>query len=285
MAKSAQVLTKAITASHFDTLSRPTSRFAPFSMPQYPAPDSSATSVGARGPRRSRPIGHIATAHAGFKEKSSEFSSNQRTPMEAFRSADPGTNNLYDCMRWIIERNLPMCDVDNSLTRRFVTKKPTATETLKDAMRRVPKRVGDRVEKEIGTSFGVVFDSWSSGLFLYLAVVAVASERERQARRAAYRSLVDGGWSDSGRTHRPPKKNASRVRQGRVDAARRSIRGCASHRLNIAVARLLSGYHEIIASILRIMTLFRQSKNAAKLARSTCAPSPLTLRGGRPHSQ
>ncbi|DAZ92940.1 TPA: hypothetical protein N0F65_008730 [Lagenidium giganteum] len=70
------------------------------------------------------------------------------------RSKHPSFEDDYAAF-WVVERNLPLCEEENDLTCKRVKMRPTTSETLKRAMRRVAARVGDTIALEIGSGFGL----------------------------------------------------------------------------------------------------------------------------------
>ncbi|KAG6957148.1 hypothetical protein JG687_00010171 [Phytophthora cactorum] len=102
-----------------------------------------------------------------------EFQRRNLTSLEVFVFVDEVTTHMYDWLRWIVERNLLLCEVENQLTRQLVRLKPTSVGTLKTYMHRVADRVGNTIAKEMGECFGIMFDRWSSGTRHFVAVFVV----------------------------------------------------------------------------------------------------------------
>ncbi|KAG3072665.1 hypothetical protein PI124_g18015 [Phytophthora idaei] len=104
---------------------------------------------------------------------------------------------MYDWLRWIVERNLPLSEVENPLTRQLVRMRPTSATTIKTYMERVAGRVGNTIAKEMGTFFGIMWDGWSSGTYHYVAVVAVyAGSNGRVERVVVFSPTEDGQTAD-----------------------------------------------------------------------------------------
>ncbi|DBA01269.1 TPA: hypothetical protein N0F65_010861, partial [Lagenidium giganteum] len=80
-----------------------------------------------------------------------------------FHFADAATANVHKWTRWIIEQNLPFCEIENKLTRQMVRLDPVTISTVKRAMELAAKRIGAAIEEEMGEGFGFVFDGWSKG--------------------------------------------------------------------------------------------------------------------------
>ncbi|RLN94129.1 hypothetical protein BBJ28_00023360, partial [Nothophytophthora sp. Chile5] len=94
--------------------------------------------------------------------------------------------------------NLPFSEVEDPLTRRVVTMRPTTTVMLKTYMRRVAERVGNTIATEMGTAFGLMFDGWTSGTHHYVAVFAVYHGTDGHCERLIGLSpMVDGLTADA----------------------------------------------------------------------------------------
>ncbi|KAG3126503.1 hypothetical protein PI124_g12272 [Phytophthora idaei] len=118
-------------------------------------------------------ISHLNSKHLTHGEEDAEFQRRNLTSLEVFGFVDEVTTLMYDWLRWIVERTLPLCEVENQLTRQLVRMKPTSAETLKTYMQRVADREGNTIAKEMGECFGIMFDGCSSGTRHFVAVFVV----------------------------------------------------------------------------------------------------------------
>ncbi|KAG3116523.1 hypothetical protein PI124_g4857 [Phytophthora idaei] len=142
-------------------------------------------------------MSHLGSVHPTHGEEYEQFQRRNLTSLEVFGFADETTTNMYDWLRWIVERNLPLSEVKNPLTRQLVRMRPTSATTLKTYMERVAGRVGNTIAKEMGTFFGIMWDGWSSGTYHYVTVVAVyAGSNGRVERVIALSPTEDGQTAD-----------------------------------------------------------------------------------------
>lgn len=230
--------------------------------------------------------GHLATTHPTYVADYDQYQLSRVTPLQAFGFVDAATSNIYDWMKWVVERNMPLCEVENELTRKVVKMKPTTAETLKTNMRHVAKRVGQGIAEDMGSLFGIMFDGWSSGQYHFVGVLAVYCVNDvRYERLIGLSPLEDGQTADAHIDHLDRildvyGKHKSQVTFIVADncATNQSIAtkldvplvGCASHRLNLAVNKFLSGYSELILNpIQNLMVALRTANNAAQLRRYT----------------
>ena len=118
--------------------------------------------------------------------------------METFGFVDEETTNMYDWMRLIVERNLPFCEVENPLMRELVKMRPVSVAALKTSMQQVAKTIGNGIGADMGESFGVMFDGWSSGTSHFVATFAVFRiGKERHERLSALSQKEDGLTADA----------------------------------------------------------------------------------------
>jgi hypothetical protein len=230
-------------------------------------------------------ISHLATKHPAYQDNYSEFQTRSLSTLDAFGFVDEDTNNLYDWMRWLVERNLPLSEVEEKLTRELVRMRPTTAETLKRTMRKVAERVGNKISNEMGTIFGIMFDGWSHRSTHYLATFAVFTvENVRVQRLMAISPMEEGMTADAhieylGSVLAVYEKDKSMVKflvadncntnKSIATKMRVPLIGCASHRFNLAVQRIIEDNADQISLIQTLMVQLRQPNNAAQLARFT----------------
>ena len=224
----------------------------------------------------------LVTKHSDYEKEFEEFSRGKVTPLEVFGFVDSDTCNMYDWMRWVAERSLPLCEVENELKRKMVKMRPTTTDTLKTYMRRVADRVGNALAAEMGTVFGLIFDGCSSGSFHFAAVLAVYQHGdERRERLFGLSPMEHGQTADAHIEHLKATlgvygKDIAMVKFliGDNCATNQSVAtkldvplvGCASHRFAV---RFLSESKDMISQIHKLMTQLRLPNHAAGLARHT----------------
>lgn len=239
----------------------------------------------AAGTGYSNLLSHLAGKHPRHADDYAEFQRRAIPRMEVFGFVDPDTSNMYDWMRYVVERNLPLAEVDNKLTRQLVKMRPTCAETLKKKMRHVAKRVGEKIAGEMGQVFGLMFDGWSAGPLHFVALIAVYEQGgERQQRLLALSNLEDGQTADAhieyvvsvlaiyGKDLANVKfligDNCS-TNQSMATKLGVPLVGCASHRFNLAVIRFISEPDDIVSRVQVLMTQLRQPNNAAVLSHHT----------------
>ncbi|KAG2775699.1 hypothetical protein PC129_g17075 [Phytophthora cactorum] len=118
-------------------------------------------------------LGHLSTKHAGYLEEYAEIEAAAASTMDMFGFVDDVTLTIYLWMRWIIQCNLPITEVENKLTREVVTMELTTVRTMKVYLRYVAGKVGQTIASEMGESFGLMFDGWTCNSLHFLGIFAV----------------------------------------------------------------------------------------------------------------
>ncbi|RLN87609.1 hypothetical protein BBJ28_00017352 [Nothophytophthora sp. Chile5] len=122
-------------------------------------------------------ISHLAAKHPTHGEEFTEFQRRNLTSFEVFGFVDQDTSEMYDWLHWVMARNLPFSEVEDPLTRR---------------------RVGNTIATEVDTAFGLMFDSWMSGTYHYVAVFALYHGTDSHCERLIGLSpMVDGFTADA----------------------------------------------------------------------------------------
>ncbi|KAG2784122.1 hypothetical protein PC129_g572 [Phytophthora cactorum] len=93
--------------------------------------------------------------------------------LSSFGFVSETTQHHYEWLHWIVERNLPISEVDNPLTRSMSRLKPVSSKTLKADMQKVARNVGVLIEKEMSNFFGVMWDGWSHSSVHYVVIYGV----------------------------------------------------------------------------------------------------------------
>ncbi|KAF4130510.1 hypothetical protein GN958_ATG20312 [Phytophthora infestans] len=65
-------------------------------------------------------LSHLNSKHAGYAAGFAELHATQTPALTTFGFVDDVTRNIYQWMVWVIERNLPITEVENKATRAVV---------------------------------------------------------------------------------------------------------------------------------------------------------------------
>ncbi|KAG6962081.1 hypothetical protein JG688_00008784 [Phytophthora aleatoria] len=117
-------------------------------------------------------LGHLGTKHAGYVEGCTGHEAAAASTVNRFGFVDDIKLTIYLWMRWIIQCNLPITEVENKLTRKVVTMKPTTVRAMKVYLRYVAGKVDQTIASEMGESFGLMFDRWTCNFLHLLGIFA-----------------------------------------------------------------------------------------------------------------
>ncbi|KAG2795335.1 hypothetical protein PC112_g22682 [Phytophthora cactorum] len=134
---------------------------------------------------------------------------------------------------------MPLSEVDNELTRSMSGWTSVSSRVLLNSMHDVAKKVGMALEVTLGICFGIMFDGWSSGSMHYVAVYGVF-ETDGNLRLQLLAVFIVGG-------------NCS-TNQSIATKIGVPLVGCASHRFNLAVTKLLAEYEPLLAQVNTLMS-------------------------------
>ncbi|KAG6618481.1 Phosphoenolpyruvate carboxykinase [Phytophthora cinnamomi] len=202
-------------------------------------------------------LSHLTSTHPDFEE-TYQASVATDAPLSSFGFVSEATQHRYQWLQWVVERNMPISEVDDPLTRSMASWKPVSSKTLKLDMQTCSANVGDVIEKELGD------------IMHYVGIYGVTFVNgKRRERLLSLSPLVDG--SQDAEVHIAMFKRVLSLYNKNVVAALMELPlvGCASHRYNLAVNRYLAAYESELAAVNSLMVQLRHVNNAAELAKYT----------------
>lgn len=140
-------------------------------------------------------MGHLSAKHKDFAAEYADFQRSATQSLDSFGFVDEITSNMYLWLNWIVERNLPLCEVENPTTRSVVKMEPTTARTLKTYMLHTAGRVGAVISAEMGSAFGVMFDGWTNNSIHFLGVYAIYMKGDKRCQRLLAVSPMQDGQS------------------------------------------------------------------------------------------
>ena len=95
-------------------------------------------------------------------------------PMNKYiQSTGPKARNIHGWISWIIDQNLPFTFCESKLTRKYTSLKEICVKTLKKYMKLLQIKMRKAIEKQLPSSFGLIFDGWTIGSEHYSAIFAI----------------------------------------------------------------------------------------------------------------
>ncbi|ETP01333.1 hypothetical protein F441_21409, partial [Phytophthora nicotianae CJ01A1] len=106
-------------------------------------------------------VSHLASRHEEFGVQYDARHRGAERLLQAFGFVSEETSHRYQWLRWVVERNMPLFEVDDEQTGAMSKWRPTNPKALKADMITVPSKVGAIIAKEMGNLFGIMFNGWS----------------------------------------------------------------------------------------------------------------------------
>uniref|UniRef100_H3GUY7 Uncharacterized protein n=1 Tax=Phytophthora ramorum TaxID=164328 RepID=H3GUY7_PHYRM len=163
---------------------------------------------------------------------------------------------------------------------------PVTVKAVKKCMEGIASAVGIKLEKELGTLIGLMFDGWTHAGVHYIGLYAVyEAEGELRVPLLGLPPLTDG--THTADAHAQLFENVLDVYHKTNDmvgflvgdncntnqciANKMGIPlvGCASHRFNLAVNKFLAPYESLLGEVNDLMVALRQENNFAELKKHT----------------
>ncbi|OWZ19062.1 hypothetical protein PHMEG_0006747 [Phytophthora megakarya] len=182
--------------------------------------------------------------------------------------------------------NMPIQEVEDELTHAMSKLRPVTVKAVNKCMEGIAIKVGCKLEKELGTLFGLMFDGWTHGGTYYVALYGVYEDDEKlRVPLLGLSPLVDG--TQTADAYVELFKNILDVydktrhmvgflvgdncntNQAIANKMGVPLVGCASHRFNLAVNKFLAPYEDLLADVNTLMVELRHENNLAELKKHT----------------
>ncbi|DBA02560.1 TPA: hypothetical protein N0F65_011032 [Lagenidium giganteum] len=185
-------------------------------------------------------ISHLAAKHPDYASRHKEYLQQSAQDLSSFGFVDELTMDVFKWMNWVVDRNLPLCEVESDVTRAVVTIKPTTARTLKTYMWHVAKKIGKVLAAEMGESHSIYF----LGLYVIykhqgercdrLLAISPMDDGQSANAHAAYISQVMCFYGKSTAMVRFIAADNCATNQCLATKMKIPLIGCASHQYNLA---------------------------------------------------
>ena len=127
-------------------------------------------------------MSHLSDKHPHYVDDYAEWEQAGGQQLESFGFVSDKATKIFNWMHWVLERNMPLEEVDNELTRSMSKWDSDSSKTLKKYMQLVVRKVEAVIASEMPSSIGLLFDGWTSGSTYFVAIYAtyvIKSETRR----------------------------------------------------------------------------------------------------------
>ncbi|KAG3092122.1 hypothetical protein PI124_g6733 [Phytophthora idaei] len=222
---------------------------------------------------------HLGARHAGYQTL---FESSSGRSLQSYGFVSEEASQLFQWIQSIIVRNVPIHEVEDALTRAMSKPRPVTVEAVKKCLEGLALKVGHKLEKGLGTRFGLMFDGWSHAGVHYVALFDVyEADGKLHVALLGLSPLADG--SQTADAHVTLFENILDVydktkemveflvgdncntNQSVANKLDVPFVGCASHRLNLAVNKFLAPPESLLSVVNTLMVELRQENNYTEL--------------------
>ena len=249
-------------------------------------------------------INHLNSQHSGWNKASdgrqatletSGFSGISHSDASAatstsILSSSTKATNICSWIEWVCVGLKPFNFVSDSLTRKYTNLEPISVNTLKKYMDLLVKRVEKKIAQTLPEKFALIIDAWTANSTHFVAVFASYPdntslgfsrvllgfsplESETEFTAEEHKTFLE--WMLSNVYNKSLTNvvaiigdNAA-VNKTLADTCKTRFIGCASHRFNLAVNKLLEDWKEILDKVHSLMISLRSLKLAGALRMRT----------------
>ncbi|OWY97632.1 hypothetical protein PHMEG_00031791, partial [Phytophthora megakarya] len=217
---------------------------------------------------------NLSLNHLDFQERFQQSHGARSLVGHGILSEKP--SELYCWVRWVVQRDLSICELENNLTRSM--RKPITAKALLKAIEGVSIKVSQKLEVEMGESFGLIFDGWSQCSMHYVGFFVVyCVDNQLRVQLLGLLTLEDGSHTADGHQNQTRRVWCTGAMVsfllGDACVTNKAIQmtvplmECASRRFNLVVKKRLASHRPILVTVNSLMVQLRQPNNAAQLAK------------------
>ena len=230
---------------------------------------------------------HIRTSHKNFREEVNSY-----FPALPFSQPLPSdkTKRVYGWLDWVISAGLPFNFCDRESTKKYSNVDSISSKLLTEYVKKMVKKVECKVRESLPDKFGILTDGWSemstSTHFVGIFALYPNKEVKQEAPLLAFLPLYDEISLDSDShinfieftlgVYGKDKKAlqflvSDNENLNKAIARKLSIPmiGCASHRLNLAIKKILASYSVEVDMIQKLMVRLPSLTLSTKLRTKT----------------
>ncbi|KAG3116415.1 hypothetical protein PI125_g4667 [Phytophthora idaei] len=118
-------------------------------------------------------LSHLRDKHPDCEADYHTHASSLAGNLHSFRFVGEKVANIYYWMEWVVDRNMPLSEVDRPTTRSMSRLKTISSKTLKKYLAATTRAVEKEIAKTIPPTFGAMYDGWTCFSAPYVALYIV----------------------------------------------------------------------------------------------------------------
>lgn len=211
--------------------------------------------------------------------------------LDKFVFSSARDSDVFRIIEWVIMRDQPISEIDDSITRSILNVKPICSSSLRRYILSLVPLVEDRIKSALPESFGIMFDGWTRNQIHYVAIFCTYTDKDGKycETMIACGPLLEEG-DLSAEQHYEFLVESLEVYDRTIDnvvcligdncAVNRlfatkagvPLIGCNSHKFNLAVENWIKDQPNLesgLTAVRDVMRSIRTLKNSAKLRELT----------------
>ncbi|KAG3189857.1 hypothetical protein PC128_g11571 [Phytophthora cactorum] len=212
----------------------------------------------------------LVSRHEDFRAEYDTHHRGTERSLQDFGFVFEKTPHRYQWLRWVVERSMPLSEVDDERTRAMDKWRPTNSKAVKKDVITVAPNLGSVISEEMGDEIGVILYTVDGRLRRTLLVVSPLDDgnQDADAHIALFRNVLDvyNKTIDVIRFLVADNCNTNRSIATKLGVP---LVGCASHLFNLAVKKFLTEHETLLQQINSLMHQLRLPNNASELAKLT----------------
>ncbi|KAG6946141.1 hypothetical protein JG687_00016885, partial [Phytophthora cactorum] len=118
-------------------------------------------------------LSHLRDKHPDYEADYHTHASSLAGNLHSFGFVSEKVANIYHWMEWVVDRNMPLSEVDRPSTRSMSRLKTISSKTLKKYLAATTRAVEKEIAKTIPPTFSAMYDSWTCFSAHYVALYIV----------------------------------------------------------------------------------------------------------------
>ncbi|KAG6960877.1 hypothetical protein JG688_00009376 [Phytophthora aleatoria] len=106
-------------------------------------------------------LSHLRDKHPDYEADYFTHASSLADNLHSFGFVSEKVASIYHWMEWVVDRNMPLSEVDHPTTCSMSRLKPISSKTLKKYLAATTQAVEKEIAKTIPPTFGAMYDNWT----------------------------------------------------------------------------------------------------------------------------
>ncbi|KAG6944363.1 hypothetical protein JG688_00017131 [Phytophthora aleatoria] len=192
-------------------------------------------------------ISHLRDKHPDYEADYLAHASSLAGNLHSFGFVIDKVANIYHWLEWVVDRNMPLSEVDLPTTRSMSRLKPISSKTLQKYL----AATTGAVEKEIAKAIPPILVSYDQLFYILLALAPLGEADLTAASHCAYIRNILAIFGQSEESLKFLVDGNCATNQLAATLLGVPLVGCASHRFNLAIESILAEHEDLVGASLK----------------------------------